>query len=57
VAKLCHLKKRGLADRLDEAAHALLDALTTKAKTGDASLLDLAVALGVCVDKMLQLRQ
>jgi transposase-like protein len=56
VAKLCHFKKESLADKFEEVAHALLDAALDKAKTEDAPLLDLTIAVGICVDRMLLLR-
>lgn len=56
VAELCHLKKGALADRLEEAARAMLDPLVLRPKIEAASLLDLMKAFGICVDKMLLLR-
>jgi transposase-like protein len=56
VAKLCHLKKESLADRLEEAARVLLDGAITPAKIEAASLRDTVFALAICVDKMLLLR-
>jgi transposase-like protein len=56
VTKLCHLKKESLADRFEAVARAMLDAAVDKAKLADTSLLDLMIAAGICVDKMLLLR-
>jgi transposase len=54
VASFRHQKKEALADALEAVARRLLDALLGKVK--EASLLQLAIALGICVDKMLLLR-
>jgi transposase-like protein len=54
VAQLAHQKKAALADRLEAIAYQLLDAMSGKA--AGASLLDLARALGILVDKLLLLR-
>jgi hypothetical protein len=54
VAQLAHQKKAALADRLEAIAFQLLGAIPGKA--AGASLLELARALGILVDKMLLLR-
>lgn len=54
VADLRHQKKRELADALEQVAYRLLDAVPGKLE--GASLLELAIALGILVDKMLLLR-
>jgi hypothetical protein len=54
VADLRHQKKRELADALEQVACRLLDAIPSKLE--GASLLELAISLGILVDKMLLLR-
>jgi hypothetical protein len=54
VADLRHQKKRDLADGLEQVAYRLLDAIPGKLE--GASLLELAIGLGILVDKMLLLR-
>jgi hypothetical protein len=54
VANLRHQKKRELADALEEVAYCLLDAIP--GKLASASLLELVIASGILVDKMLLLR-
>jgi transposase-like protein len=54
-AHLRHQKKAALADALEALARRMLDAMTAE-KIKAATLLEIAVALGVCVDKMAQLR-
>jgi transposase-like protein len=56
VSELCHIKKETLADRLEEAARRLLEAATEPARIERASLLDLSVSFGICIDRMLLLR-
>jgi hypothetical protein len=55
VADLRHQKRGDLADRLEAVAHELLDALPAKIK--DAPLNQLAVALGILIDKLILLRR
>ena len=55
VANLRHQKKEALADRLEELAGRLLDAMP--GKIAGASLIQLAVAVGIIIDKMVMLRQ
>src|SRR5690242_8542094 len=54
VPKLREEKKAALSDRLEELAHTLIDAIPDK--VGDANLRDVAVSLGVAIDKALVLR-
>jgi hypothetical protein len=54
VADLRHQKKRELADGLEQVAYLLLDAIPGKLE--GANLQDLAISLGILVDKMLLLR-
>jgi Bacterial regulatory protein, Fis family len=56
VTELCHLKKETLADKFEEVAGAMLDGAMNPAKIEGASLKDLMVAVGVCIDKMVILR-
>jgi hypothetical protein len=49
-------KKRQLADRLEGLAHALLDGMGSPDKIGAATLQQLAISLGIVIDKMLLLR-
>jgi hypothetical protein len=55
VAELRHQKKEELADRLEALAYQLLDALP--GKIAGASLIQIAVALGIVIDKMVLLRE
>jgi len=54
LADLRHQKKRELADALEQVAYRLLDAIPGKLE--GANLLELAITLGILVDKMLLLR-
>jgi transposase-like protein len=55
VTHLCAQKKGDLADELERLALRLLESIP--AKLGAASLKDCAVALGICVDKLVLLRR
>jgi hypothetical protein len=55
VAKLRHQKKEELADHLEALAGRLLDAMP--GKIAGASLIHLAVAVGILIDKMILLRE
>jgi transposase-like protein len=57
VTELCHFKKEALADRLEEAARKLLDAVMDPARIEGASMLDLCKSIGICVDRMVLLRR
>ncbi|MFL6282750.1 MAG: helix-turn-helix domain-containing protein [Pyrinomonadaceae bacterium] len=57
VTDLCHFKKGVLADRLEEAARKLLDAVMDPARIEGASMLDLCKSIGICVDRMVLLRR
>jgi len=54
VTELCHLKKGELSDKLESIAHKFLDQMS--ATIADASLRELAIALGIIIDRMLLLR-
>jgi hypothetical protein len=56
VSELRHQIKGELADRLEGVAHALLDAMGSPDKIGAATLQQLAISLGIVIDKMLLLR-
>jgi hypothetical protein len=55
VVKMCQQKKKALADAIEDLARRLLDFVP--AKIEGASLLDVMIAAGIAVDKMLALRQ
>ena len=55
VTDIGHGKKQGLADRLEDIAHRLLDAIP--GKVAQADLKQLSVSLGIAVDKMRLLRE
>jgi hypothetical protein len=55
LANLRHQKKGELADRLEQIAHQLLDAITPH-KIANATLSEVMPALGIAIDKMVLLR-